>query len=374
MKAYKFNIVTLISFIVIVCSNPLSLTAKSEHIKTIEKHFSLAEGGKVNIENKHGLVRINTWDRNEVDIVVTIKVNANSKSKAEETFNRINVEFSNDDRYVSATTEIESKRSVWWFIKSWWNNDDIEINYEVSMPRRSDLELSHKYGNAELAEISGDVMVELKYGNLSADHAAEKMILDMAYGNAFIAQVKNLEAEFAYGKLQINDADVIDLDSKYSKIEIESANQLRTESGYDDYKLGDVGSLENNGKYDNFDIKKIERIDIETRYTKIDIDYLTQSAVASLSYGGIEIDRAGEDVREIDVTSRYAGIVLDLNELSSFQIDVESRHTSVKMRDDIVAKREIRDNEDVIVEGHVGSESSPNTIKVRSDYGSLRVY
>ena len=119
---YKMKYLMLALCLMLV--NTVLQGAKSEYTKTYTKTYSLDSGGKVNIENIHGHVNINTWNKSEVYIKVTITVDASSERKAEEDFERIEIDFSNDSRNVSAKTTIDNKKSTWWFIQSWWDDDD----------------------------------------------------------------------------------------------------------------------------------------------------------------------------------------------------------------------------------------------------------
>lgn len=373
MKLSTFRMKYFLPVLAFVLLPILALAAKSEYTKTYTKTFNLDRDGHVNIENIHGHVSINTWDKAEVYIKVVVTVDASSERKAEEDFERIDIDFSNDSRNVSARTSIDNKKSTWWFIQSWWDDDDIKIDYEVSMPSTAGLQLSHKYGNADLGTFSGDVEINHKYGDLTINHVAGRLDLDVSYGNATIAKANVSEMSIAYYKLRLNDANKVTIDSKYSQIYIDSANEIISESSYDGYHLGDIGALSNEGKYDNFEIEKIESINIYTKYTKINLEYLVNRIVADMSYGGLEIDRLDGSFDEIGINSRYAGLEINLDDVPAYRLDVEGKYTGVSVPSDLETTRDIKDGNHHTLVGYRGNSSAKGEIRVRAEYGGLKV-
>lgn len=341
--------------------------------KVFEERFTLLEGGKVDIENIHGTVDIDTWDASEVEIVVTVEVDASSEAKANSTFERINVSFSNGDRYVSAETEIDSKKSFWWFVQSWWGEDDVRINYQVRMPKSANLEISNKYGDIDIEDIDGEVSIDQKYGNLGIAHAANDLELSLGYGHAVINRANRIKADIQYYKLRVDDANVLEIDSKYSGVTIESANRLSANSAYDGYHLGDIGVFKSAGKYDKIDAKKIEELEIVSKYTHIDIDELTIGLDAQLSYGGLEVDHTHPSVTRIRVESRYVDIDIDTEALQDFTLDILGRYVKVSLPDDLQLTRDLRENNEIEAVGYFGSAGSSTSFKFDADYGKIRL-
>ncbi len=364
----KFYLTVLLVLLVVSV-----FASKSEYTKTYTKTYPLEKGGKVNIENMHGKVDISTWNKPEVYINVVITVDATSERKAEEDFKRITIDFSNDSRYVSARTSIDSKRSTWWFIQSWWDDDDVRIDYKVSMPADAALELSHKYGDANLGNFSGDVFVEQKYGDLTLDQVAGNLKLDLAYGNAVVAKSNSSNISVAYYKLRMNGANTIQIHSKYSQVHVENALEIISESAYDGYHLGEIGKMSNVGKYDNLEIDRIEQLSVNTKYTKVNLEYLTRQLEAEMSYGGLEIDRLDPAFTGINIRSRYTGLEIDSDDVPHYKVDVQGKYTGVKLPGDLDISRDQRENNSITVVGHRGSASTPAIIMVRAEYGDLKI-
>lgn len=341
--------------------------------KVFEEHFTLSEGGKVDIENIHGTVDIDTWDVSEVEIVVTVEVDAASESKANGMLDRINVSFNNGDRYVSAETEIDSKKSFWRLVQSWWGEEDVRINYQVKMPKSANLEISNKYGDIDIEDIDGEVSIDQKYGNLSIAHVTNNLELSLGYGHGVIARANRIKAEIGYYKLRVDDANEVNIDSKYSGITIESANRLSANSAYDGYHLGDIGVFKSAGKYDKIDAKKIEELEIVTKYTKIEIDLLTIGLKAQLSYGGLEVDQTHPSLTKIHVESRYTDIDIDTETLEDFTLDILGRYVKVSLPAGLQFTKDLRENNEIEALGYLGSANSNTSLKFDANYGKIRL-
>ena len=105
-------------------TQPEPVQDAQEFTKTIKKEFSLNANGTVNLVNKYGKIDVKTWDKSRAKIEVTIVVKAGSESHAQVVFERIRIDFSNDDSFVKAETIIESNKSSWF---DWGSSDRTEF-------------------------------------------------------------------------------------------------------------------------------------------------------------------------------------------------------------------------------------------------------
>ena len=205
-----------------------------EFSKTIKKEFPISATGLVDLTNKYGKVDVQTWERNRVKIDVTIVVDARSESAAQEVFDRIQIDFSNDDDFVKAATSIESGNS-WW--GGWNNKTEFQVNYEVYMPATCNLELENQYGNATVAAISGNADIEVKYGDFQLEGVGGDLKVELGYGNGTVVKARDMTADVAYSKININDAQDISFDTRYSKIYLEKGATIKAESRYDQFTM-----------------------------------------------------------------------------------------------------------------------------------------
>ena len=185
-----------------------------EFSKVIYNEFNISAFGTTNLINKYGRMDVHTWEGNTVKIKVTILADADNQQKADETFNKINIVFYNDANFVKAETTI-SEGSNW----KMWNNDrnDYSINYDVYYPRGNFLDLSNRYGDANIGYTKGAVKINVKYGNINTENIDNDIECLLAYGNANIAKVGNMKGEMSYSNIELAECKDFSATLKYSK-------------------------------------------------------------------------------------------------------------------------------------------------------------
>jgi len=346
---------------------------KKEYSKTIQKEFNIASDGEVRIENRHGEVNINTWEKNQVKIEVTITVNERSESDAQETFERINVDFSNGNRYVEAKTSIESKSSRW----SWWSssdNNDYTIDYDVYMPQTNNLHLANKYGNAHVASLDGEASMEIKYGNIRMEEVTGELNLSLGYGNGTINKCRHADVNVSYGSIRIKDAGDLIVESKYSKMYLDQAGDIKSVSKYDTYEIGVIRDFRNQGKYDHVEIQSAKTIRASAKYSDFKIDEITHSADFDLAYGHVIVESLARNFSEVQILGRYTDFKIDVEDGANYKLDAVTKYAGIRYPEkmDVVYEKEKGSSKEV--EGYMGGDKNTGqVIKARLDYGGIKV-
>ncbi len=107
---------------------------KHEKSKTIKKECKVNADAKISIDNKYGNLNITTWDKNQVEIEVTITVKGDDLDSVEDKLSSINVDFEISSSLVYAKTKFDKSRNSW----SLWkksNQISYQINYNIKMPK-----------------------------------------------------------------------------------------------------------------------------------------------------------------------------------------------------------------------------------------------
>ena len=351
-----------------VLANSTLPLLKTEFTKTIKKNYKMSADGDVTLHNKYGEINLKTWDRNEVNIAVTITVKSRSESTANDIFDRIGVDFSNGSSYVKAETKIESQKSSWW-----GNGDkgDFRIDYEVSMPKAASLELSNKYGDSEVDAIGGDASIDIKYGNFNIHSVRGDTKVNLGYGNGAIGNVKNAVLNVKYSKIKLKEAQQVNLESKYSKIYVDKANKIKSNSRYDTYDLGELKELSNDGKYDHFEIRKIDRITVFSKYTDFEVEELYGFGEFELTYGGVKIESLKRGFHSVSLDCDYTDCKVYVDDDVNFELDAITEYASIYYPSDLEVSFEKNKNSTHEVKGRRGN--SGEKITARLSYGGLKL-
>lgn len=344
-----------------------------EYTKTIKKEFPINPTGMVDLTNKYGKVDVKTWDRNRVKIDVTIVVDARSESAAQDVFDRITIDFSNDDDFVKAETNIESKNS-WWDSGSWTGKKtEFQVNYEVYMPSSCNLALENKYGNSTVAAITGSADVEVKYGDFRLEGVGGDLKVYLGYGNGTIVKARDVSAAVSYSKINFNDAQDIDFDTKYSKIYVDRGAAIKADSRYDQFSLGNINRFNVESRYGNVEVRNVETMIANSRYTDYKVEKLSESADFAIEYGGLKIDELAKGFSSVVLDGKYSDFKIYVERGASFTLDGATSYAGIGYPTEMNVTYEKDKGTSHDVKGYVGTEGARSTIKATLDYGGLRV-
>jgi len=374
MKPLTFKLIALLLIIGLGNTQESFAYAKKEFSKVIQKEFSTSAEGNVYLENRYGDVNIQTWDKNQVAIEVTILVEANSEENANKVFDRINIDLSNTSSSISAVTSIEDSSSSWSWWSGWSNNndDDFKIHYEVKMPSTNQLDLKNKYGNSYVALLDAPTKVEIKYGNLQMEGINNDLELIMGYGNGTISHAKNVDIDVKYSQLEFEEVKDVNIISKYSALDITQLGDLKSSSKYDKYDLGTLNELRSDGKYDKFRIKEINQLTATAKYSHYTIEKLMQRADLELSYGGAKIRALAPNFTEVNLDGSYADFNIEIANVSNYQLDIQTKYADLRYPIGIDLTHEEKDNFSENIKGNMGGKSG-GLIKARLNYGGIKI-
>ena len=186
---------------------------------TVNKSIPVQANQKISFRFDYPeLIRITTWDKNEISIQGTVSINAGENDDA------FILDASTSGNVVLITSEIKNLKNLPHRItimnegkkttfknKAEWNKHkadyhdknnwmsegvDMDITLEIKVPKNIETRLESVYGMVEVKEFLGPITVEATYGGVDAS-LVEK-------------NVGELNAETDYGQIYSN------LDSKYS--------------------------------------------------------------------------------------------------------------------------------------------------------------
>lgn len=340
-----------------------------EFTKTIKKEFSITPTGTVDLSNKYGKVNVNTWERDRVKIDVTIVVDARSESSAQDVFDRIDIDFSNDNDYVKAETTIESTTS-WWGGTN--NRSEFQVNYQVFMPESCNLKLSNKYGDSQVDAISGKANIIVKYGNFELEGVGGELQLYLGYGNGTVVKARNVDAEVSYSKLNLNNVQDIDFSTKYSKLYVDKAASVKAASKYDQFSLDDIDRFNCESRYGNVEIGTARNVVATARYTDYRIENLTGSGDFNLEYGGLRIENLAKNFEDVEMTGKYSNFKLYIEPGAVYSLDGAASYSTINYPPAMEVTYEKDRGTSHEVKGNVGGNGG-GVIKANLRYGGLKV-
>lgn len=371
MKPWIYKHLLLLVLVGLVSSATYA-DGREEFTKTIKKDFAISKNGELGISNQFGKIEINTWDKNRAKIGVTIVVRADSESRAQDIFDRIDIDFANGTDYVKAVTEIESNKSSWW---GGWNNNsaDFSINFEVFVPKTVELNLKNRHGNTYISEMMGDAELDIAHGNVTADGFEGNLEIDMAHGNGTITSAKALDGDIQHSNLRFQRIGNIDLETAHCKVDIGDARKIRLDSRHTRFEIGDIDELRLDSRHDHFEIDAANAVYAESQHTTYEISKLARFVDFDLSHGGATIDYLEKGFEEVILSGNHAGFKIRVDQAANYAFDAYSNHGGIRYPDDLDISYEKDKNHSHEIRGKRDGSGNQGTIRARMNHGSLRL-
>lgn len=309
--------------------------------KTYSETFDVDGDGTVVLENRYGEIRVSTWDRDIVQIDVRVKVSADDQDDADDTFDRIQIDFSESGNRAKATTSIGDRRGKGGGILdrifngdwSWGgsSSNDFKVYYEVKMPASANLETTAKYCDVELPDLTGDTRLSIGYGDLYAgDLKGQTNAITVSYGSARIGTLGgDSELRLRYSEGSLNEAGNLRYDGRYSDYRIGSVGKLDLNIGYEDIEVGTADEIRMNGNYSDVEVDKVGRLFIDGNYNEWTVNEVRNELEVDASYGDLEIDRLVAGFSRVYIRTNYIDVELDIDSDAGYELELRTRYGDV---------------------------------------------
>jgi len=359
MKKSLFNR-RVTALALLLCAVTVAASA-TEVKKEYHREKAATDKTALTVINKFGTVVTETWDQNNIVIDVTVKVEHPSDEKAQKLLEMITVEFTEQGDNLTAETIFSKEFSSF----SWrGSNNSFSINYNIKMPAYIALDVTNKYGNTVIDEVSGLTRLNCKYGDLN--------VHKLTRGN-----VKPLNViAVAYGKASIDELSWADINARYSdSFKIERATALLIDSKYSKLRIGEISSLVTDSKYDGYSVDAANNIVMTGGYTDIHFGEVNKKLEVETKYGNLTVDRVPAGFEKINVKSGYCAVKIGIDPSACYMLDAKCSYGSLKVDDsNFSPDRRITGNTSSEMAGKVGKcHHTSAEVTVDASYGSVRL-
>lgn len=162
-----------------------------ERVRKYERQFTVQEGGNLIVEADAGTIKLESWDKNEVSIVVEIE---GSDSRAE----KYKVDFSQEGNTITVTGKVRDKSFFKWHVGS------LEAFYTIYTPRKFNTTLNTSGGNIDAKNLSGKAEYNTSGGDVKVQKLDGDVILATSGGNVDAVDINgNVDAETSGGNVVV---------------------------------------------------------------------------------------------------------------------------------------------------------------------------
>jgi hypothetical protein len=311
--------------------NNNSSANSKQKIKNYSKSYPLDGNDRIKLSNQYGRIIVNTWEKNEVKVDVTVKAEADNDDDAQKLLDGVQIRDSKDGDQVSFRTSIEPNSNNSWKIWNWGGkkNHKLEINYTVYMPAKTDLNVEDSYGAIQLPDLSGRVKINSSYGSVLAQNLSNP----------------SNDIQGSYGSLKAAAINGARLDYSYGSVDLDECTNIKGVLSYGSFKLGK----------------------------------LKGAADLNLSYmGGFKIDEMATSFKKLDVNSSYSGVSLGVPGGNNFDFDITTTYGGFSYDDNkvTITSKNPPDGSKHIgptrnYKGHFGKGSADAQVIIHTTYGGV---
>jgi len=277
--------------------------------KKVHRQFTVQATDQLAIDNTFGDIQINTWDKNEITVDITIVAKSRSEAQSQDMLDHVELEEKGANTHrISFFSAIESGFQV-------SNGDELHTKYIVYMPRRNNVEIVSKFGNVTIPDMDGSVDLETSFGTLKIArlNGAENKIKHM-FGVATISYIEGGKVKMEHGTLTVDKIKSVKMDNSFSKVEIGSAQNLDMAHKYGSLNIGSVGS-----------------IDGYVNHSAMEIEHLLKKADLGLNYSeSAAIKSIGPDAENIKICVGYGSLECYFSAETDLAIDVKTEFGKLK--------------------------------------------
>lgn len=331
-------------------------TKKHEKSKEVSKTFQVNKDATLKISNKYGNVDVTTWDKNTIQIDVTITVKGNNLSKVEDRLNDVRIDFNASESMVEARTLFGNTNSGW----SWWkrnNKINFQINYRVKMPVTNNANLNNDYGNISLDKLEGQANINCDYGKINVG--------DLLGTNS------NINLDYSKSS-SINSMKNGNINTDYSSLSIDKAEHVKVNCDYSNLKLGTLKSVTYNADYGSIGVNDVETVLGNSDYTGIKVGKLRKKLRLSTDYGQVRIGELVKGFESVDIKSEYASIRMGVGAGVAFDFTVDLQYARFNKGNAEIFKN-IEKNTKKYYEGKYNGGGTA-TVNIKSQHGGVSFY
>ncbi len=175
-----------------------------EKKKTYTKSYTVSNSDKISFNNQFGELKINTWDKNEVNVTVTITAEANTDEKAQAILDHISIEDGKSNDGVYFKTKLDKQKDQKW---NKGEKQGFHIDYVVNMPARNPLFAKNEFGPMSIDDYNGEVTLESKFGSLTTGKLSNVKRVQVEFGKATIGSLNNGSLIIKFSKASIDNLD-----------------------------------------------------------------------------------------------------------------------------------------------------------------------
>ena len=326
-----------------------------EVIKTIQKAYSLEGDELIRLSNKYGKIHINTWDKNQVTIEVTISAYGPNESIAQQRLNEASVEFDRSSDEITMATKHSSDLDV----KT--SKKGVKVAYRLNLPASNPVEIYSKFCDVYLGNRKGSLILKHANGKVVLGKLkGNKNYLQLAFAQTDLAYFGGGKIALSYGKMTLNSAKDIYLSADGAHVRIGEVDEIYLKTNLSNLEINQAREVKGIFASADFRLAKLNSLlDMEVKYAK-----------------SFEITEVSENFKGVRLRSLYSPINLKFAHKVNFRLQAKVKFGELSYDSENVSMTIFEDETNKLTQyiGRFGSDQGPKgLVEIESQYGHIRI-
>lgn len=301
--------------------------ASSEFKRDISKEFSVGSSPTLSISNEFGSINIKEGADDKIVFKITITGKGKDHDAAKKYAESVDIDFKQSGNNISAKTS---------FGKINCNNCGRNVEYEVTVPRKTKQKLTNKFGDVKL------------------NNAEESLTVNVEFGKLYANNLMDADVNVQHGGTTINKCVNLNLKSAFSK-----------------NKFGEIGMLSGSVAHGGIEVDELTRGDVKSEFSNLSVDRLKQSFTTNgVSHGSLKIGKVDEGFSTIKVKASFSKVDVSFAKSNNFKAVLHTSFGNIKTGN-LVFYEKTLEKKDVVV-GTVGNIKEPSAVvEISNEHGNI---
>jgi putative adhesin len=151
------------SILTLIAAIAVAATASAERLQEpFDRTVDLRQGGTVSIENVNGRIAVSSWDQPRV------RIHAIRKAESRESMDKLSIDVRATGDGVSIVTRSPRQDGGGFLDFLFGNGDNTSVEYDVTIPRSSDLKIENTNGGITVTDVNGRINLSTTNGRIDA--------------------------------------------------------------------------------------------------------------------------------------------------------------------------------------------------------------
>lgn len=139
------------------------------YVESIDVLFNVGSGGRLSLGTTMGSIRVQTWSRDQIRLVVTKSIRAADLEAARRVLSHFSIRARHGGRDLALRAQAKSKEC----------EDAVGVEFTIWVPKSYNLDIKTKNGSIALPEVAGSFSAHTDEGTITLDRDGEAIDIEV---------------------------------------------------------------------------------------------------------------------------------------------------------------------------------------------------